>query len=160
MAACTELTRKLRSEAAKRRWADPEFKEKVSLSIRIARARGYSEETEQRMSAAALRRWNNLKYRTKRSEDTKKLWADPEYRKHMSEVHKGIMAGENHPMFGRKMPAELKEKLRAIHIGKPSHQKGKTHTIEVRERLSKSHRGVPLSEKHRASIGKANKRVS
>jgi len=42
--------------------------------------------------------------------------------------------GGYHPMLGKKMSDETLEKLRASHLGKPSHMKGKTHTEETRKK--------------------------
>lgn len=156
---CTERTRKLRSEAAKKRWSDPAFKKRVSKKIREAKKQGYSEDTLKRYSEAARKRWDNQEYREQRSKKTKEKWQEPEYRHHMSEVHKGLQAGEKHPMFGRKMSEAARKINSEVHKGKPSWMAGKTHNAETRKRLSVSHKGVPLSEKHRASIGKASKRV-
>ena len=56
-----------------------------------------------------------------------KLWQDPEYRQHMSDVHKG-----NSSFAGKKHSAETIEKIRLAKIGKK-------HSIETREKMSKSH---------------------
>lgn len=41
-----------------------------------------------------------------------------ESRKHMSDAHIGIMAGENHPMYGKKHSEESKHKMSESHKGK------------------------------------------
>jgi hypothetical protein len=65
--------------------------------------------------------------KAKVSAGVKKLWQDPEYRQHMSDVHKG-----NSSFAGKKHSAETIEKIRLAKIGKK-------HSIETREKMSKSH---------------------
>jgi len=65
--------------------------------------------------------------KTKVSAGVAKLWQDPEYRQHMSDVHKG-----NSSFAGKKHSAETIEKIRLAKIGKK-------HSIETREKMSKSH---------------------
>ncbi len=164
MVECSAGLRKKRSEAAKRRWSDPAFKMRVSARIKEAKLQnGCSDETREKLSRAVKTRFDNPEYKKRISESVKKKWQDPEYRSHQSVVHKCNMAGEKHPMFGRKHSEETRKKMRENHspyqtgAGHPMY--GKTHTVEVRNRLRVSHKGVPLSEKHRASIGRASKRV-
>lgn len=162
--ACTEYTRKLRSDAAKRRWANPEFKARVCAKIKETKDQnGCSESTRKKMSEAMRIRFADPEYRKRQSDRVKENWQNLEYRNHQSEVHKDSMAGEKHPMFGRKHSEETRKKMRenrSPYLAGENHPRyGKPHTEEVRKRLSASHKGVPLSEKHRASIGKASKRV-
>lgn len=53
--------------------------------------------------------------KAKMSEKHKELWQDEEYKNHMSEVHKGKNAGENHPFFGKQFSEEHKQKLKENH---------------------------------------------
>ena len=62
---------KRRSERAKQRWANPEFKKRVSALVKKAH--------------------NKPEVRKKRSDDAKKRWADPEFKKRVSDaVRKGV----------------------------------------------------------------------
>jgi len=128
---CSEHTRMLRSEAAKKRWDDPVFKEMVS---------------------SKLRKRVSLPCRCGCGE--------------MTALGKKFVHGHNsrvaHPMKGKKQTVEAIKKMKKGKVylkGKNHPMFGQTHTEEVRKRLSVSHAGIPLSEKHRASIGKASKRV-
>lgn len=129
--ACSEQTRRLRSEAAKRRWANPVFKEMVSRKLRKRVSSiclcGCGE-----MTALGKKYAHGHNSRVQHPMLGKKQ--SPEAIIKMTQ-NKIFPKGKDHPMFG------------------------KTHTPEARGKLSLSHKGVPLSEKHRASIGIASKRV-
>lgn len=91
----------------------PEHIAKRVESVRIAKSLWDAERDalyRQRVSASAKGRVGWLKG---------KKGADfPEYfRKIMSESHKGIQAGENHPMFGKYHSEDAKEKNRQAHLG-------------------------------------------
>jgi hypothetical protein len=78
--------------------------------------------------------WNRGKkwpkeIKEKISKSVKILWRNPEYRRHMSEVHKGQV----------------------------SSMKGKHHTKETKERISKRLRGRRLSEVTKKKIGEVEK---
>lgn len=60
----------------------------------------------------------------------KKLWKNPEYKKHMSNVHKGQIS----PMKGKQHTAETKEKIRIAHLGNTN--ASGIRTQEQRERIS------------------------
>ena len=85
----TDETRKRMREAAIKRMADPEIRKKIS-EANVGKKR--SPET----IAKRVEKLKGLKHPS-RSEDSlkkyressKKKWEDPEYRKYMSEVHKG-----------------------------------------------------------------------
>lgn len=83
-----------------------------------------------------------------------------EYEEHRRKLSER-MRGENHPMYGKKMPELLKERLSQLHRGNPPWNKGlKTGplTKEHREKISKALKGrkkPPFSEEHRKNIGKA-----
>jgi group I intron endonuclease len=61
----------------------------------------------------------------------KKLWQDPEYRQHMSDVHKGKPS----PMAGKKHSPETIEHLRLVKIGKPSGKKGMKMSQEHNDKM-------------------------
>jgi hypothetical protein len=156
-----EYISKIRSETAKRRWADPAFKAWVCAKVKQTKARnGLSEETRRKMSNAAKKRFQNPEYRKQQSERVKAYWQNPEYRNHQSAVHKDSMAGEKHPMFGRHHSEEARKKIRENRrTPQIPPMLGKTHSEASRKKMSGSHKNVPLSKKHRESIGKASKRV-
>ena len=77
-----------------------------------------------------------------KGEKTKELWKNPEYRKHMSEVHKGNPSGKK----GKKVSSETRKKLSLAQIGRIPWNKGlkgvQVHSNETREKMSKSHTGT------------------
>jgi len=129
---CSEQLRKKRSEAAKKRWSDPVFKEMVSAKLRkkvsIQCQCGCGE-----MTAPGKKFLPGHNSRINHPMKGKKH--SPEAIRKMKESHNDWQRGEKHPMFG------------------------KTHTPEVCKRLSESHKGIPLSEKHRKSIGESSKKI-
>ena len=84
-----------------------------------------------------------------------------EYEEHKKKLSER-MRGENHPMYGRKMSEQEKERLRRLRLGKSPWNKGlKTGPLarEHREKISKTLKGrrkAPFSEEHRKNIGKAS----
>lgn len=157
---CSDELRKKRSDAAKKRWSDPEFKKRVSAAMK---GKACTNQTKAKLSLMAKKRLEDPEYKKKMSDSLKKKWQDPEYRKHQSEIHKISMAGEKHPMYGRKHSPESIKKMKENHgpyqCGAGHPMFGKTHTDEVKRRLSEAHKGVPLSEEHKAKIGIASKAV-
>jgi len=74
----------------------------------------------------------------KRSLAMKKRWADPEYRKRLSQVHKELIAkGESRP---------------------PS-MSGRTHSTEAKQRIGKAHKNKTVTKKTRKKIGLASTEV-
>lgn len=128
---CSEQTRRLRSEAAKRRWANPVFKEMVSRKLRkrisVECQCGCGEMTARgkKYLVGHNARVNHPMQGKKQSEEAIRKMV----RNH---AH---LSGEDHPLFG------------------------KHHSETSRKKMSESHKGVPLSEKHRASIGKKSVQV-
>jgi hypothetical protein len=114
---CSEQTRILRSEAAKRRWANPVFKAMVSKKLRkrvsspclcgcgemTALGKKYRVGHNFRVNHPMLGKKHSL-------ETIKKMVSNHVY-----------LSGEDHPMFG------------------------KTHTPDARRRLSESHKGIKQS---------------
>lgn len=125
---CSDETKKKRSEAAKKRWSDPEFKLRVSEKVgrtfkKVWASPGYKE----KMSAVLKGRQSGEKnpmYGKK---------ASKEHRKKLSESHIGIQAGEKHPMYRRMHTEESKKKMRDSHIGIPL-------TDDRKRNMSKSHK--------------------
>ena len=101
---CSEETRRKISKANRKRWSDPEYREKM---LEIRKGRGVlSEEARRHLTEANKKKWADPGFREKvvkamkgksRSEETKrhmsevqkKRWLDPEYREKMLEVRKG-----------------------------------------------------------------------
>ena len=122
-----------------------------------------------------------------RSKKAKKFWSKPGYKEKMSKIMDpykrkvsppiqckcgcGEMANpgnkfihghnsrHNHPMKGKTLSDEMKERLREINTGKKSPMKGKKFSKEICKRMSDAHMGKPLSEKHCKSIGIASKKT-
>jgi len=63
-----------------------------------------------------------------------KKFVSLETRKKLSETHKGLLAGEKHPMYGK--------------IGELSWNYGKTHSEETKQKMSKSAKGKKFSAEH------------
>ena len=79
-------------KGAKKRWADPEYKqnqiksirEKVIPQLRGRKGKKHTKETKEKMRKALKKRWTNLEYRKKMSLKVKERWKNPEYKKKMS----------------------------------------------------------------------------
>ena len=159
--ACSDELRKKRSDAAKKRWSDPDFKKRVSDAMKGKKC--LSDGQRKNISDAAKQRNKDPDYLKRMGDGIKRKWQDPEYRDHQSKVHKGKMAGENHPMFGKKHTEEAIEKMLKTRgefpSGKSHPMFGKKHTVETRSKLKESHLGVPLSSSHKKNIGIASKKV-
>ena len=69
-------------------------------------------------------------------------------RRKMSKAHKGLCAGEKHPMFGKHHSEETKKKIGKSHKGKPSHNKGKPMSEKTKKKLSESKKGLQAGEKN------------
>jgi hypothetical protein len=78
------------------------------------------------------------------------LWKDPEYRQHMSDVHKG----QTSPMAGKKHSQETIAKMSASKIGKPSKKKGKPLSAEAVEKMKAKYALNPWTCPHCGKIGK------
>lgn len=122
-----------------------------------------SEETRNKLRLKLSGRTRSDKTKKKLSDVAKirqkKLWAQPEYQKKMSESHKGISPiNKGVPLSDstkqkmsiniRKTLAkpEVKQKLIDSHKGQKSFWKGKKMPEELKKRLSESHKGFKHSE--------------
>lgn len=72
-----------------------------------------------------------------------------EHIKKMSESHKGIQSGENHPMYGKKHTEEAKRKNALAHTGKKQ-------SPEVIKKRFESRAGYKHSEETKKKIGLSN----
>lgn len=102
------------SEALKGRIISKEWRQKISEGMK---GREISQETRKKLSKSAKK-------------IVKMLWQNPEYRKHMSEVHKGNPSG----MKGKSHSEIAKKKMREAHIGKKNSK-------ETREKISRANSG-------------------
>ena len=82
-----------------------------------------------------------------------------EARKKMSESHKGIQAGEKHPMFGKHLSEETKKKmsesLKGLFSGENHPMFGKHLSEESKKKISEKQKGKKLSEETRRKMSKA-----
>ena len=82
-----------------------------------------------------------------------------ESKRKMSKSHKGIQAGEKHPMFGKHHSEESKKKMSENRSGKCIGEKhpmfGKHHTEESKKKISEKQKGKKLSEETRRKMSKA-----
>jgi len=75
-----------------------------------------------------------IEYKEKLRKLLIKRWENPEYKKRLSEKHKGLLVGMKNPMYGR--------------TGDKNPNYGNKWTKEQKERQSKSHKGLFAGEKH------------
>lgn len=81
-----------------------------------------------------------------RSECSKRLWENPEYREKVTDSHKGHYPSD-----------ETRRKLSEARTGKPSGMKGKVQTAESRGKISECQIGHKVSEETRRKISDALK---
>lgn len=87
----------------------------------------------------------------------------PELKNKLSEAHKGLMCGPNHPMYGKHHTEETKEKLRQANLGKKQSEETKQ---KKREKMlgrydGEKHpmHGTKHSEEHKAKISESLKKA-
>lgn len=114
-----------------------------------------SEETRRKMSESHMGStpWN----KGKKMSD--------EYCKTISEAHKGLLCGENHPMYGKHHTEEARRKISEAQKGRESTFKGHHHSEEAKKKLSEAGKGRPawnkgrtLSEEHRRHLSESHKK--
>lgn len=110
-------------------------KEKLEL-LRKAQIERYENNPELRnyMREVTVERFKDPREREKISNAVRELWKDPNYRKHMSDVHRGKVS----PLKGKHMSEETKQKISAACKGNPSPRKGKKLTESQIESQRKS----------------------
>jgi len=74
-------------------------------------------------------------YREAISIRMKKMWADPEYKKKMVEIHRGLQAKEKHPLWGKHHSEEAKMKISNAKIGKRVHWNKTKEEVFTKEKL-------------------------
>ena len=77
-----------------------------------------------------------------------------ETRRKMSDTHKGLCAGEKHPMFGKHHSEESKKKLSETIKGEKHPFYGRHHSEESKQKMSESLKGKPKSEEHKKKLSK------
>ena len=80
-----------------------------------------------------------------------------ETRRKLSETHKGLQAGEKHPMFGKHHSDESKNKISESQSGEKNHFFGKHHSEETKQKMRDAHKGKSLSEETKIKLSLANK---
>lgn len=85
-------------------------------------------------------------------EGKQQCWSNTpeETRIKLSISHKGIQAGENHPMYGKHHSEETKQKLSEA-------GKKRKHSKETKRKMSEAHKSRKCSEETKKKISKANK---
>lgn len=145
-----EHRRKL-SEAAKKRWQDPEYRKEMA-QVEM------SKESREVLSGKIKELWNDPEYRKKHigvkaseekkrkiSEKAKKRWADPEYKARVAEkIGKTAKEVWERPGYKEKMSKALK----GIQAGEKSYMWGKKISEERRKNLSNAHKGIQAGENH------------
>lgn len=75
-----------------------------------------------------------------------------EYLRKQRESHIGLLAGENHPMFGKHHTADTKQKISKANKGKLTGETapfyGKRHTAEAKRKMSESMKGRYSGSNH------------
>ncbi len=145
---CSEETRKKIGNAHKGKFVSKETREKISkagkgqkqsietIEKRVAKLRGRkrSKEGIERSRKALIGRVVPEDEKIKMSEAQKEKWKDPEYRKKMSEAHKGKKAWNK----GIPMKEESKKRLSDSLKGQIAWNKGRKATEKEKIRMSRS----------------------
>ena len=106
---CSEETKKKISKANRKRWSDPEYREKM-LEVRKGR-RALSEEARRHLAEA-----------------NRKKWSDPEYKKRVSEAMKGKSRSE-----------ETRKKISETLKGRPHKPRSEEHKRHISEAMKGKH---------------------
>ena len=122
------------SELTKKAMANPEVRKKISESKRGKPSPMKGKKTGKPSWNKGKRGISSEETKRRMSESSKKKWANPEYRKRMSEVHKGKPS----PKKGTHPTPETLKRLSESHKGKISWIKGKHHTEKTRAILRES----------------------
>jgi len=85
-----------------------------------------SPETKEKIRKSLIGKPRSEKTRKANSKAGKEKWQDPVYREMMIQRRKGLVAGEKHPMFGKKHTEESRRKMSEAHIGL---QAGENHPL-------------------------------
>jgi len=130
---CSESTRAKRATAAKKRWSNPEFKQRMAKI--------------------------NEKFKKQRPPAVLCGCGCGEMASHGRVYLVGHNSRMNHPMEGRKHSDETRKKLSVSHLGQPSGRKGKKASPESILKMSISHKGKKLTEAHKKKISIKSREV-
>jgi hypothetical protein len=146
----TKEQREVWSELHKKRWEDPEFKEKMKETHK---KRCEDPEIRKKMSESQNKRWEDPEYKENMSEIKKKIWEDPEYKEKMRESVKKQWENPEHrekisesmkkywenPEYKEKVSERIKD-----HHNNPEFRKKQGEKMrdvlsdpEIREKISK-----------------------
>ena len=98
-----------------------EYKTKKNNAIR-----GFKHTSENKKKFSAMHIGNKYNLGKKRTADEKvqmsklmeERWKKPGYREKLSAAHKGLFLGDKHPLYGKPVSEETREKIRKAHLGK------------------------------------------
>jgi len=154
----TAKTKTKISTAAITRWQDSEYRKnhsgKNSYMFRKPspmRGKKHSAETKRKMSESGKIKVFSIEHRKNMGKATKARWQDPEFRKKMSDAHKG----EKSYWFGKHLPAESIKKIgealkgkNGYWYGKTGPNKGKHMPLKQRKKIRDSMKGKHAGEKN------------
>lgn len=168
-------TRRKHSEDNLKRWADPEYRKKISEAMKgkTHPSKPHSEEAKKKISEANKKRWSDPEVRRKMSESLKGRTLSEETRKRISEAKKGKTLSEetkrriSETLKGKLHSEEVRKHMSEVHKGKTFSEehrkhmsearKGKPHSEEARKHMSESHKGKSFSEEHRKHMSEVRK---
>jgi len=134
----SEEQKEKRSKLSKKMWEDPEYRENVIESIKMAHN---DPEVKKRRSKNSKKMWEDPEHKKLMSESLKKLWEDPEYKEKMSEISKKMWED---PKFQEKR----RESHRKVYE-KP----------EIKEKLSKNSKKMWEDPNHREKMSESLKKL-
>lgn len=105
------------------------------------------EESKSKMIESNKKTWSSPNMKQTVSKRRKGIKASEETKKKMSESHKGIFAGDNHPMYGKNLSEETKKKISIANSGENNGFYGKCHTEETKKKMRESQRKRRQKEK-------------
>lgn len=157
---CSEQTRRLRSEAAKRRWANPIFKEMLSAKLR-KRTSSQCQCGCGEMTALGKKFVRGHNCRIAHPMQGRKMSIE------LLEKLRQYRIGKPSPMKGKTHTLETREKLSESHKGKKQSpeliakrvagRKGYRHSPETLRKIGEGNKGKVMSIEARQKCSKANK---
>lgn len=161
---CSEKTRKLRSEAAKRRWADPAFKEMVSKKLR-KRVSALCGCGCGKMTALGKKFIHGHNSRAAHPMQGRKMSSES------LEKLRALHLGQPSPMAGKHHSEESRRKMSESHKGIPLSEEhvnnrtksrtrnGYRHSAETLRKIGMGNKGKIVSEEARRKNSESCKRV-
>jgi group I intron endonuclease len=148
-------------EMVRQRWEDPDYRARVTESVRVTANKRWEDPKErENASAAAKRRFEDPEEREKTSHRSKKMWKDPEFRARAEAEAWAKTRWTDDTRAKASASASRKfannpdqvEKIRA-------EQKALWEDPEHRARMTKSMTGRKMSEEGRARVREARQRA-